>query len=140
MSRQTENREKPNTFAVSGHLRSQVGFHCVFGHIGWQVRFEGIDTRTYTFSIPFNPTYGTPFLNYTRFGWNAGRIWASTPQNRTYRAWVDGIRLRQYKLLEMVLDTKGMETHRKPSPWRLLPFYFKITILRSDDSASVSSW
>ena len=23
-----------------------------------------------------------------RFGWNADRIWASTPQDRTYRIWV----------------------------------------------------
>ena len=26
------------------------------------------------------------FLRRIRFGWNADRIWASTPQNRTYRA------------------------------------------------------
>ena len=44
-----------------------------------------------------------PFLSYARFGWNADRIWVSTPQNRTYRAWVDSVRLMEYKLLEMVL-------------------------------------
>ena len=27
------------------------------------------------------------FVSKFRFGWNAGRIWVSTPQNRTYRAW-----------------------------------------------------
>jgi len=31
---------------------------------------------------------------------------ASTPQNRTYRVWVDDVWLMPYKLLEMVLQTR----------------------------------